>query len=974
MSFWKKRRRRHLLSGHGQAQLLLLSAKTETALAKATANLPAHLQQNPAVNLADAAYTLQVGRHHFAHRRMLVCRGATDAVNALQAPDTKRLFTRVAKQDNPPIVFMFPGQGAQHVNMGLDLYEHEPTFREQVDACGAILNPHLGLDLRAVLYPAADKMEEAESRLTQTAVTQPALFVIEYTLAKLWISWGVRPEAMIGHSVGEYVAACLAGVFSLQDALLLIAARGRMMQQLPGGTMLAVRLPENEVVPFLNDRISLAAINLPSLCVVSGPAEAVERMRRELTQRNVASTPLQTSHAFHSAMMDAILEPFAQLVGKVELHAPQIPYISNVTGAWISALQATDPHYWATHLRQTVRFANGVAELCKDERRILLEVGPGRTLSNLARRHPAWNAGGVSIPSLRHATESASGWDILLSALGQLWLSGVRIDWRSFYTSEKRRRVPLPAYPFERKRFWVEPAKSIQEQTIAPLAQARDREVEEAVVIPIHHSTATGPATREDQIAATLLQLFGELSGLNLATMNGTTTFIEMGFDSLFLTQATVMMEKKFGVRVAFRQLLEEFSTLNALAARLAKAPPSATDKNSAVIAKETAAAAQNEPKHMVTIPLTEAQRELWFASQMSDAASCAYNESRLLHLRGALNRDALLGAVRKLVDRHQALRTTLAPDGNTQQVHPTLNMEVPMLDWLKLSPEERATRLDAIQAEESARPFDLVHGPLLRARLISLGEDHHVLLVTVHHIICDGHSLGIVLRELAEIYSGECRGGRVELVAPLQLREYVCRQSPHFDRQLADEAFWLKQFGQGAPVLELPTDGPRPAAWTFDGAMESLLLPESLGLALKRLSGRHGGTLFTTLLAGCAVWLNKLSGQNEMVIGIPLADRAMEGGDTLVGHCVNFLPLRARVNGGTFADFLAGMQREFLDAYDHQHCPFGRLVQKLNLPRDAGRMPLVSVTLNVQRLGEPLKFLGLETESPAQSPCPHPF
>ncbi len=943
-------------------QLLLLSAKTETALAQATANLSSHLKQNPAVDLADAAYTLQVGRQHFAHRRMLLCRDATDAVNALEAEDSKRGFTHKARQDNPPIVFMFPGQGSQHVNMGRDIYERETTFRVEVDACCGILSPHLGFDLRAVLYPAANEMEAAEKQLTQTAVTQPALFVIEYALAKLWMSWGVQPKAMIGHSVGEYVAACLAGVFSLHHALQLVAARGRMMQQLASGTMLAVRLPESEVKPFLSDKISLAAVNAPSLCVISGPASSVEMVRGELAQRDIACTPLQTSHAFHSAVMDSILQPFTELVGKMPLKAPQIPYISNVTGAWILPSQATDPHYWAQHLRQTVRFADGVAELCKDEGSIFLEVGPGRTLSNLARQHPASNGEGASFPSLRWAKESASDWEILLSAVGQLWLRGVSMDWSAFYKHERRRRVPLPAYPFERRRFWVEPAKSTQRQIIAPSSEAREFEAD-AVEVPIHFLKPTGLAKQEGQIAESLRGLFAELSGLNLADMNGSTKFAEMGLDSLFLTQASVMIEKTFGARVAFRQLLEELSTLDALAAHLEKTAATKREQNPAALGIETTAAAPDESTPIISIALTEAQRELWFASQMSDEASCAYNECRQLHLRGALNQKALLGALQKVMSRHEALRTTLSPDGNTQQVDPALKPEFSTLDWSGLAPDQHASRLEAFEAEEAARPFDLIRGPLLRARLIRLGEKHHVLAVSVHHIICDGHSLGIVLRELGEIYDAECRGTRDELAAPLQLSEYVRRKSRQSATSAEDEKFWLSQFGQGAPTLELPTDHPRPSEWTFDGAIERVLLPVELADALKRVSGRHAGTLFTTLFAGCAILLHKLSGQNEMVIGIPQADRATEGGETLVGHCVNFLPLRAKVNGETFADLLAGIQKGFLDAYDHQHYSYGRLIQNLNLPRDPCRVPLVSVTLNVQKLGEALEFLGLETE-----------
>ena len=933
------------------AQLLLLSAKTETALDQMTANLAAHLKQNPALNLADVAYTLQAGRREFSHRRLLVCRALDDAVEGLKAAEAKRVLSRVSGRASPPVVFMFPGQGAQQANMGLELYEHEPVFREQLDAACEILAPHLGFDLRAVLYPPAGTDPDAAKRLRQTAVTQPSLFVVEYALAQLWISWGVQPEAMIGHSVGEYVAACLAGVFSLADALRLIAARGRLMQQLPGGAMLAVRLPERELKPFLNEGIFLAALNAPSLCALSGAADSLETLRQELSRRNIPSTPLQTSHAFHSAMMDPILKPFAELVGHVKLNAPRIPYISNLTGAWIEPAQAVDPNYWAEHLRYPVRFADGVGELCKNPERVFLEVGPGHTLSHLVRQHPARNPNAVSVPSQPHAHAADSDLEVLLSALGQLWLSGAKVDWKTFYRGERRRRVELPAYPFERKRFWVEPAKPLPAPKVSPPAEppGREPEPEASPGLATDPSPTTAGTAPVDRVAAALRAILGELSGLNLAAMNGVITFTEMGFDSLFLAQAIVVIEKKLGVRVAFRQLLEELSNLDALAAHLAKALP--------------VEVTQDDPKEGLRIPLTQAQRELWFAAQISDQASCAYHECRLLRLRGVLSPDALVAALRKLVNRHEALRTTFAPEGDFQQVRPALELEVPLLDWSNLDSDGQASCLDTIQIEEAARAFDLVRGPLLRARLIRLGEHYHELVVTVHHLVCDGHSLGSLLRELGEIYSRLCCGIPGELAAPLQLSEYIRRHSREQAARAADEAFWLGQFPDRAPVLDLPTDRPRPAAWTFEGALESRLLPAALGQELKKLAAAHGGTLFSTLLAGCAILLHKLGRQNDLVVGIPVADRGTDGGETLVGHCVNFLPLRLKLTGGTFADFLVVAQKTFLEAYEHQQCTFGSLIQKLGLPRDGSRMPLASVTLNTQRLGGSLKFFGLETE-----------
>jgi len=482
--------------------LLILSAKTSSALETATANLAEHLKQHPDLNLADIAYTLQVGRRTFDHRRMVVCQNLNDAVKALESPEPQRAFTHYQQPSHRPIVFMFSGQGAQYANMARELYEIEPTFRKQVDSCSDILNPLLGLDLRHVLYPSKEQEQEAASQLKQTAIAQPALFVIEYALAKLWMEWGITPSAMLGHSIGEYVAATIAGVFSLEDALALVTARGQLMQKLSSGTMLAVPLPEKEVQPLLGQTLSLAAINGLSSCVVSGQTEAVEALQNQLASQGVECRLLHTSHAFHSQMMEPILKPFTERVKQVSLKPPQIPYLSNVTGTWITAKQATDPNYWRQHLRQTVRFAEGLQELLKEPAQILLEVGPGKTLSTLARRHPDKQAEQVVLSSVRHPQEPGSDVAFLLNALGQLWLAGVKVDWSGFYTHEQRHRLPLPTYPFERQRYWIEPPKPGQDDRSTPVSLGKKPDIADWFYLPFWKPSVPPMRSLQGELAA----------------------------------------------------------------------------------------------------------------------------------------------------------------------------------------------------------------------------------------------------------------------------------------------------------------------------------------------------------------------------------------------------------------------------------------------------------------------------------------
>ena len=552
-------------------QLFVLSARSESALEAATANLARHLRSAPELCAADVSYTLAAGRRAFGCRRIVVGSGVGEVADVLERRDAKRVFTQLATRREPSVAFLFPGQGVQAVGMGESLYRTEAVFREEVDRCAEGLRPFLdGADLRTILYPAEDEKERAAEALDQTRFTQPALFVFGYALAKLWQSWGVRPGAMLGHSVGEYVAATLAGVFFLEDALGLVAQRARLVQAQPGGMMLAVRLPEAEIGALLSASgvdLSMAAVNAPKLCVVSGPSETVQNFEKFLTAKLVVSRRLKTSHAFHSAMMDPVVEPFSALFEPVALHPPQIPFVSNLTGQWITNAQATDPHYWARHLRESVRFADGVGELLRtDPGSVFLEVGPGQTLAPLVRQHPVAGTGGAVV--LSTLLEGRDHRESALTALGRLWLEGVNVDWAAFQAGRPHRRVVLPTYPFERKRYWIEPAaQERMRMTTSEISKDNEMPSQPDPILP----------TRKESIVDKIRGVLKNLSGQDQTGAALDISFLELGFDSLLLTQVAQAFRKEFGVKVTFRQLLEDYSTTETLANYLdAQLPPDA--------------------------------------------------------------------------------------------------------------------------------------------------------------------------------------------------------------------------------------------------------------------------------------------------------------------------------------------------------------------------------------------------------------
>lgn len=464
-------------------QLLLLSAHTTTVLDAVTDNIAIYLRQNCHCDLADLAYTLQTGRNQHQYRSMVLCHTREEAIRMLTTHVTNQASTGIEEMKQHALTFMFPGLGDQYRGMTRQLYHTESVFRQAVDLCAGILLPWLQEDIREIIYLQENQGNDSEqspttevqsidlrnmlrrnprtendqrSLLYQTCYAQPALFVIEYALAQLWFSWGIRPQAMIGYSLGEYVAATLADVMSLRDALFLVVKRAQKIQKLPDGAMVAITLSQEQVAPLLSSELSLAILNSSSVCVVAGSIEAIEHLERQLTAKEIIFQRLQTSHAFHSNMMQPIADEIVACVRELTLRPPRIPYISNVTGTWITDDQATDPEYWAKHLCQTVHFASGMETLRQDSCRIFLEVGPGQMLSSLAIQ------GGIGknthrrlvLPSMRHAYEKREDIEVLLRSLGQLWQAGIQIDWTGFYCNERRKYLPIPTTPFEHQRYW----------------------------------------------------------------------------------------------------------------------------------------------------------------------------------------------------------------------------------------------------------------------------------------------------------------------------------------------------------------------------------------------------------------------------------------------------------------------------------------------------------------------------------------
>ncbi|MEA1620048.1 SDR family oxidoreductase [Erythrobacter sp. T5W1-R] len=455
------------------AQILTLSARSEAALNEASGNLAAHLRSNPDQPLEDVAFTLKEGRRAFEKRRVLVAEDHAEAADRLEKGGQGRVFTHTDLGPNTDVVFMFPGGGAQYVGMARNLYETEPVFQDVMDRGLDILDGKIDYDIRALWLAEGDAAAEAEERLKTPSIQLPLIMITEYALAQLWMSWGVTPAAMIGHSLGENTAACLAGVLSFEDCIGLVHLRGALFDRVPPGGMLSIPMSEESLRAEIGDDLDIACINAPDLSVVSGSDEKLAELADQLAAREIEAKRVPINIAAHSRMLDPILPEFEAYLRSITLNPPQIPIISNRTGQPLRAEEATDPSYWVQHLRNTVHFSDGIATLAGKRDRVYLEVGPGRALSSLAKASGKVEAQAV-LSSLRHADEDIADDLFFLETIGRLWACGIQVDWDQIWGDAKRRRVPLPTYPFQRKRYFIEPADGVRQGLEPPLIRSEE--------------------------------------------------------------------------------------------------------------------------------------------------------------------------------------------------------------------------------------------------------------------------------------------------------------------------------------------------------------------------------------------------------------------------------------------------------------------------------------------------------------------
>ncbi|THA23576.1 amino acid adenylation domain-containing protein [Streptomyces sp. RKND-216] len=906
--------------------LLPLSARTPTALESATDALATALAGPAADDLPGTATTLQQGRTPHGHRRLVVARDSDEAREALRTRDADRVATHRAAED-PRVVFLFSGQGSQHPGMGRRLYEREPVFREHFDACADLLAPELGLDLREIVHPAAGTdPAEAAARLRRTDLAQPALFVLGHALAELLDSVGVTPDAMIGHSVGEILAACRSGVLTLPDALRLVTVRGRLMQQLPSGGMLSVPLAEDEVCRRLPDGLSLAAVNAPELCVVSGPDDRIQAFADVLAADGVPTRPLHTSHAFHSAMVEPALPDFRTALSGLDLRAPDTPYVTNRTGTWVTPEQARDPEHWARHIREPVRFGEGVDLLTEPGPAVLVEIGPGSTLCSLSRE-AARGRGATTVSLLPGPGEEDDDARRFTEGLGRLWLAGATLDWDRVQGGTAP-RTALPTYPFERRRYWIEPAAPagghdgyrVQVPDGDP-ADAQDAPAVDGACDPRPALTTEYVAPRDDrerQIAAIWRELLG------VAPVGVHDNFMELGGHSLLAARVVERLKSVLGTEVRLADLLAG-PTVAGVAALLGGTPQAdgaSPDEDPAPDDRLPAAVPDPDRLHE-PFPLSEMQQAQWIGRldsfQGGNIAAHVYWE---VDVDPGIDLDRLEAAWQRVVDRHDMLRAVIDRDGTQRILPDTGPYTVARLDLRQAGAEDAEAQLTALRdtLSHEVRPADT--WPLFDVRVTLLPGDRIRLHLSFDLLIADIGSIRLLVRDWRRYYQD-----RADEIRPLRVsyRDYVLASERVRDTALYSRSleYWRDRVAALPPGPALPL-ALNPGSLTDpDFTARDAQVPADRWQAFRNRAAAAGVTPSAALLAAYAVALGTWSRSARFSLNVTVINRLQVHEDVrdLVGEFASFDLLPVDLSTGlSVGELAAALQRQSWEDLEYRY------------------------------------------------------
>ncbi|MPQ34066.1 amino acid adenylation domain-containing protein [Clostridium estertheticum] len=898
--------------------LFVLSAKNPLSLGNVMNNIKSFLNSNNHLNLSDVAHTLRLGRKALEYRFAAVASDTKDLKRTLD--NDIAIFKKV--KANSKVIFVFPGQGNQYINMAREIYHNEPVFKSEIDTGAEILKSQLGIDIRNILFPDITNDESAKKQLTITNITQPAIFIIEYALARLWCSWGIKPSALIGHSIGEYVAACISGVFSYKDALKLVAKRGELINSLPRGGMLGVVSSEKDIMNILPPQISIAVVNGPTFTVVSGPNENIKEFENTLKEKNIKYRQLHTSHAFHSKMMGPIYGPFVDFVKSIKLNPPSIPYVSNVTGDWITTEQVTSPEYWGQHIINTVRFSDGARKLLENESNIYLEVGPGNSLSTFLKNH---NKNVKTVSSLPHALENENSLKYVYNAVGKLWAMGVEFNWHKFEGIEVHRKVKLPLYPFEKKSYWIQPGSNSQSETLCDIEiNVQNKESESDNIKPDINKLE--PCNATEKIIA---DIFFKILGISSIDIRD--NFFELGGHSLLAIQLLTRVNAKFNTNIQLKDFFKA-SSIQGLTEEILKI--NNTEEHSELESLGFPQIIEDTENRYEPFPLTEMQEAQWIGRissfNVGNVAAHVYFETE----NENIDLEKLQNSWQAMIKQHEMLRTVILPEGGQQILKSPLEYEIKNLDLRDKDSKDVEKLALEVRNKMDHVVRDTNKWPLFDVRTTQLPGDIVRLHFSIDLIICDVGSMRILQSNWAKAYKNSENGlPKLEV----SFRDYVMTEKKFKKSKLymKSDDYWNKRV-QELPITtapDLPVAKDISAIGDVRFKRWSFIVEKSKWEKIKEIAVKQSLTPSTIIMTAFANILAVWSKTSEFCINTPIINRLPVHNQVkqLVGEFSSFAPVSISFNKNkTFLELAKEIQEESWSNLENRFVSGTSILRKL--------------------------------------------
>jgi acyl transferase domain-containing protein len=914
----------------GEWQMIYLSAKNQNSLEQKRLDFIEYLKNNKEENLADISYTLLKGRDNYRFKLSCVTSSVSETIETLENADPRKVDYKNDAYLNKPVVFVFTGQGTQYINMGKDIYASEKYFRDIMDYCFSKISQYYDISLKDILF-AEEDTELIKAKLGSQEILQPILFILEYSLARLLMHWGIVPASMIGYSIGEYVAACLADVMTLDDALMLVCKRGKVMQKAPEGVMISVPLNENDVQAYLNDKISLAAVNGDS-CIISGNSEDITQLERTLRAKKILAFRLSITCAGHSPMMENILQEFENEFDSVELKAPKIPFTSNITGKYILPEEAMSKEYWVSQISKTTRFYDCIKTAMKNNLPVFIELGPGQEVSALVKRVISDDESEPEVINLiRHKTRDISDHKYLKIKLLQIFSNNINIEWDKFFEAENRKKVQLPKYPLNKSKYWLEgdlynlgmggsdakmKVESFQGDDDSN-DQNNDQFVSNRTNITSDYIEPTNP--QEEKMQKLWCDFFG------LKRIGIKDNFLELGGDSLKAINLINIIYEKFETKILLKDFFAN-PTIHNICEHI---------ENQGVESFIKIKKAEKKEYYLASF----AQKRVFFVQYM-DENSTTYNMPQFCILEGDIDINKIENSFNEIIRRHECLRTSfvLQNEEPVQIIKDNCTINLPVIE----SNEESIKEI----ASEFIKYFVLSEAPLIRVGLIKLSPEKVVLMVDMHHIISDLISYGIIIDEFMSLYNDDKLPHQ-----ELQYKDFTEWQYAQAKSGiLADqEAFWLNEFKDNIPDLNLPYDYERPTYLPPDGNLVKFEAGEEILNKLNLWAKDRNTTLFINIISVYYIFLSKICCQDDIVVGTPSVGRRHPSLYKIIGKFVNMLSIRSLVDENiSFSQYLDNVKLKFMEVLDNQDYQYDELIDKLKFKLDNNKNPIFNVAFSL--------------------------